>query len=89
MHLMNIVIKNLQCILFLSDKKYQRLESLQHFKLHSEKRHKVADSTDIFSLPQYIRVMVSNYQPLQTVFAIDKRECHTRQVKNDEQFSPT
>ena len=44
---------------------------------------------DIFSLPQYIRVVVSDYQPLQTVFAISESEYHTRQIKNDEQFSPT
>ena len=44
---------------------------------------------DIFSLPQYIRVMVSNYQPLQTVFAISESEYHTRKIKTDEQFSPT
>ena len=48
----------------------------------------MTDPVDIFSLPQYIRVMVSNYQPLQTVFAIDKGECHMQQVKNNEQFSP-
>ena len=33
--------------------------------------------------------MVSNFQPLQTVFAIDKGEYHSREIKNDEQFSPT
>ena len=44
---------------------------------------------DIFSLPQYIRIMVSNYQVLQTIFAVPEDECHTRQMKKDEQFSPT
>ena len=43
---------------------------------------------DVFSLPQYIRVMVSNYQPLQTLFAISESEYHTREIKTDEQFSP-
>ena len=33
--------------------------------------------------------MVSNYQPLQTVFAISESNCHTRQTKIDEHFSPT
>ena len=33
--------------------------------------------------------MVSNYQPLQTVFAIAESNCHTQQTKIDEQFSPT
>ena len=43
-----------------------------------------------FTLPNYIRVMVSKYQPLQTIFAIDKSECQTREIKKkDEQFSPT
>ena len=44
---------------------------------------------DIFSLPQYIRVMVSNYQLLQIVFAISESEYHTRELRPDEQFSPT
>ena len=35
------------------------------------------ESSDIFSLPQNLQVMVSNYQPLQTVFAISESECHT------------
>ena len=33
--------------------------------------------------------MVSNYQPLQTVFAISESECHTQELKTEEQFSPT
>ena len=49
----------------------------------------MTDLLDIFSLPQYIRVMVSNYQPSQTVFAISESEYHTREIKTDEQFSPT
>ena len=53
--------------------------------------------TNIFSLPQYIRLRVSNYQLLQTVFAIPENECprqeinadkHRQQIKKDEQFSP-
>ena len=33
--------------------------------------------------------MVSNYQPLQTVFAISESEYHTREIKTEEQFSFT
>ena len=33
--------------------------------------------------------MVSNYQSTQTVFSISESEYHTRQIKKDEQFSPT
>lgn len=76
-------------MLFLTDKKRRKLESQQRSRLHTEKGHTSTDSTDIFSLPQYIRVMVSNYQPLQTVFSIPEGECHTRPIKTDEQFSPT
>ena len=76
-------------MLFPSDKKYRKLESQQHSKPHSEKGHKLTDSVDIFCLPQYIRILVSNYQPLQIVFAIAESEFHTRKTKTDEQFSPT
>ena len=68
---------------FLSDKNHRKLECS-----HPEEGKELTDPVDIFSLPQYIQVMVSNYQPLQTVFAIDKGECHMQQVKNNEQFSP-
>ena len=74
--------------MFLSDKKHRKLESQQQSRLHPEKGHTSTDPTDIFSLPQYIRVMVSNYQPLQTIFSIPEGECHTRPIKTDEQFSP-
>ena len=47
----------------------------------------MTDSMEIFCLPQFIRVMVLNYQPLKTIFAIDEGECHKRMLKNDEQFS--
>ena len=40
------------------------------------------------NLPQYIQIMVSNYQPLQTTFAISKGDFYTQQIKMDEQFSP-
>ena len=70
--------------LFLSDKKHRKLESQQQSRLHPEKGHTSTDPTDIFS----IRVMVSNYQPLQTIFSIPEGECHTRPIKTDEQFSP-
>ena len=56
-----------------TDEEHRKLESQQHFRLFPEKVRKLTDSTDmIFTLPNYIRVMVSNYQPLQTIFAIDK-----------------
>jgi len=32
--------------------------------------------------------MVSNYHHLQRIFTIPKDECHTRQIKKEEQFSP-
>ena len=70
----------------LSDTKYKKLESQQQSRLYPEKG---SESNDVFSLPQYIRVMVSNYQLLQTVFAIDKGECQSGEVKTEEQFSPT
>ena len=53
------------------------------------KAHETTDSMESFCLPQYIRVMVSNYQPLQTLFAIDEGECLTQSIKTDEHFSPT
>ena len=48
----------------------------------------MTDLAEIFCLPQYIQIMVSNYQPLQTIFAIDEGECLTREISPDEQFSP-
>ena len=73
-----------------TDEECMKLERQQQFRLSPEKGQKFTDSTDMkfFSLPQYIRVMVSNYQPLQTIFAIDKSECHTCEIKADEQVSP-
>ena len=72
-----------------TDEEHRKLESQQQFRVFPEKSSKLTDSTDmIFTLPNYIWVMVSNYQPLQTIFAIDKSECHTREIKQDEQFSP-
>ena len=72
-------------ILFLSDAKLRKLESQQHSSLQGQES---AGPTDTFNLPQNIRVMVSNYQPLQTVFAIAEGECHTREMKPNEHFSP-
>lgn len=66
----------------------RKLESQQHSRSYAEKSHKLTD-VGVFSLPQYIQGMVSNYQPLQTIFAISKSECHTREIKADEHFSPT
>jgi len=42
--------------------------------------------SDTVSLLQYIRVMDSNCEQLQRIFTTTKRECHTRQIKKDEQF---
>ena len=73
----------------LLDKKYRKLKSQQQSSLCLESGQEANDCTDAFSLPQYIRVMVSNYQPLQTVFAIPKGECLSGERKEEEQFSPT
>ena len=69
--------------------KYRKLESLHQSRLRPDKVQESTDPVDIFSLPQYLRVMVSNYQPLQTIFAITEDECHTQQINNNEQFFPT
>ena len=68
---------------------YGKLENPYHSRLRQDKGDELIVSDYIFSLPQYIRVMVSNYQPLLTILAIAKGECHTRETKMDEQFSPT
>ena len=73
----------------LSDTKYRKFESQPESRLYSGKIQESNECTDVFSLPQYIRIMVSNYQLMQTVFAIDKGEYHSTEIKNDEQFSPT
>ena len=74
------------CILLQTDIHHRKLEQSHHSRPHPEEG--LTDLLDIFSLPQYIRVMVSNYQPLQTVFAIDKKECHMCEIRTEEQFSP-
>ena len=71
-----------------TDKKDRKLEQLQHSRLSPEKGRESTDLKDVFSLPQCIQVMVSNYQLLQAIFAIPKGECHTRELRPDEQFSP-
>ena len=73
--------------MFLSDAKLRKLESQQHSSLQGQES---AGPTNTFILPQYIHVQVnvSNYQPLQTVFAISEGECLTQEVRKDEQFSP-
>ena len=63
------------------------LERHQHSRL--DPVQEPTDPVGNISLPQYIRVMVSNYQPLQTIFAIPKEECQSGKIKKDEQFSPT
>ena len=64
---------------------YWEIERQQQFRQRPEKHEY---SVNIFSLPQHIQVMVSHYQQLQTIFAIDKCECQTRELKKEEQFSP-
>ena len=72
----------------LSDTRHRKLESQKHPSLHSQKGEQLT-ATGNFTHPQYMRVMVSNYQPLQTVFAVAESEYHTREIKKDEQFAPT
>ena len=48
----------------------------------------LTDAADTFSLPENIWLMVSNYQLLQTIFAIADNECHSQEIRPDEQFSP-
>ena len=71
-----------------TDKKHWKLKQLHHSGLCPEKGQESTDPMDSFSLPQCICVMVSNYQQLQAIFAIPKGECHTREIRPDEQFSP-
>ena len=66
-----------------TDKGHRKLGSQQQFR---ENRQELTDPADIFSLPKYIRIMVSNYQPLQAIFA-GKEECHKGEIRKDEQFS--
>ena len=69
----------------MQDTKYRNLASFQHSRVYPKKDKNV---TDIFSLPQYTQVMVSNYRLLQPIFAITEYEQHTREINADEQFSP-
>ena len=71
-----------------TDGKYKKLESPLQSKLHLDKEEETIDSMDIFTLPQYIHVIVLNYQLPQTIFAIPKSECCTHETETDEQFSP-
>lgn len=70
-----------------TEKKHWKPEQLHHSRLCPEKGS--TDPLDSFSLPRCIRVMVSNYQLLQAIFAMPKGECHVRDIRPDEQFSPT
>ena len=63
--------------------------SLSEKKCRKYESQESTDAIDTFSLPQYIQVMVSNYQLLQRIFAISESECHTRDLKRCEQFAPT
>ena len=71
-----------------TDGKYKKLESPLQSRLHLDKEEETIDSMDIFTLPQYIHVIVLNYQLPQTIFAIPKSECCTQETETDEQFSP-
>ena len=79
--------KNCTCVVQVREQEH--LERSYHSILCQEKGQKPTDSMDTFSLPQCIRVIVSNYQVLQTIFAMPKGECHTREIMPKEQFSPT
>ena len=70
-----------------TEKKHWKPEQLHHSRLCPEKGS--TDPLDSFSLPRCICVMVSNYQLLQAIFAMPKGECHVRDIRPDEQFSPT
>ena len=65
-----------------TSKKYR---SQKPSKPHPEKGEEL---TDDFSLPRYIRVLVLNYQPMQTIFAISKDQYHVHEMKPDEEFAP-
>ena len=86
MHVMNIVATEFMRHTFPLRQKPQETWTS---RLYPEEGKELTNPVDIFSLPQYIWVMVSNYQPLQTVFSISETEYRTRQMKPDEQFSPT
>ena len=60
------------------------LESQKQLILRSESGQESTDAAN--SLPQNIRVMVSNHQSLQTIFAISETECNTQDLKRGEQF---
>ena len=65
--------------------KYKKLESEQQSGLHPEELN---DYTYVSSVPQHIRVMVSNYERFQKIVAIAKGECLSGEIKTEEQFSP-
>ena len=69
-------------------KKCWKLES-PCSRLQPEKGQEQTNQMGIFNLPCDIQVMISNYRPLQTIFAIAKCECCTQKIKKEEQFSPT
>ena len=70
-----------------TEKKHWKPEQLHHSRPCPAKGS--TDPLDSFSLPRCICVMVSNYQLLQAIFAMPKGECHVREIRPDEQFSPT
>ena len=72
----------------LSDKKYRKREGQHQSRLCPEREQESTDAPDTFCLPQNIGVMVSNYQPLQTIFAMPKSECHSQEIRPEGQFSP-
>lgn len=65
--------------------KHRKHESQQQSGLDPEESN---GYTYVSSVPQYVRVMVSNYQPLQKIYAIAEGECQSREIKTEEQFCP-
>ena len=70
------------------DKSCKKLERQLHLGEFQRRQRSNDIGRYIFSLPQNLRVMVSNCQPLQTIFAVSEGEFHTQQMKTDEKFSP-
>ena len=89
MIIVNIIYTKIHKVYTISllDTQYRKLESQQQSSLCPEKGQEANDCTNPFILPQYIWVMVSSYQPLQTILAIPKGECRSGEIKTEKQFS--
>ena len=75
------------CVLCILDIIVKSIEmKLESIAIYPENGQESNDYNNVFSLPQYIRVMISNYQLLQTVFAIDKGECESLEIMTEEQL---